>query len=87
MPIVSEKQFLTEEELQTIKSIQDGTQSLVLELGEIEMIKIQIENRYNNAKEFLQNLTNQEIEFTKSISDKYGKSSINPETGEITQID
>ena len=87
MPIVSEKQFLTEEELQTIKSIQDGTQSLVLELGEIEMIKIQIENRYNNAKEFLQNLTNQEIEFTKSISDKYGKSSINPETGEITKID
>jgi hypothetical protein len=87
MEVTTEKKFLTEEELQTIKSIQDGTQSLVLELGEIEMIKIQIENRYNNAKEFLQNLTNQEIEFTKSISDKYGKSSINPETGEITKID
>jgi hypothetical protein len=87
MSIVSEKQFLTQEELQTLKTIQNGTQSLILELGEIEMIKIQIENRYNSAKEFLQNLSNQEIEFTKSISDKYGKASINPETGEITKMD
>jgi hypothetical protein len=85
--VTTEKKFLTEEELQTIKSIQNGTQSLILELGEIEMIKIQLENRYNNAKEFLQQLTDQEIELTKSISDKYGKSSINPETGEITKID
>jgi hypothetical protein len=85
--VTTEKKFLTEEELQTIKSIQNGTQSLILELGEIEMVKIQLENRYNNAKEFLQNLTDQEIEFTKSISDKYGKSTINPETGEVTKID
>ena len=87
MSIVTEKQFLTQEELQTLKTIQNGTQSLILELGEIEMIKIQIENRYNSAKEFLQNLSNQEIEFTKSISEKYGKASINPETGEITKMD
>ena len=84
---VTEKQFLTQEELQTLKTIQNGTQNLILELGEIEMIKIQLENRSNNAKEFLQNLSNQEIEFTKSISEKYGKASINPETGEITKMD
>lgn len=87
MSLVTEKQFLTEEELQTIKSIQNGTQSLILELGEIELIKLQLEDRSNNAKEYLKTLTDQEIEFTKSISDKYGKSSINPETGEITKID
>jgi hypothetical protein len=86
MSIVTEKQFLTEEELQTFKTLQNNTQALILELGEIEMIKIQIENRYNSAKEFLQNLTNQEIEFTQSMSDKYGKTSINPETGEITKV-
>jgi hypothetical protein len=85
--VTTENQFLTQEELQTLKSIQNNTQSLISELGEIEMIKIQIENRYNNAKEFLQNLTNQEIEFTKSMSDKYGKVSVNPKTGEITKMD
>jgi hypothetical protein len=86
MSIVSEKKFLTEEELQTLKTIQQQTQSLILELGEIEMIKIQIENRYNSAKSFLSDLSNQENEFTQSIFEKYGKASVNPETGEIVKV-
>ena len=36
-----EKKFLTEEELKTLKEIQTQTQSLILELGEIEMVKLQ----------------------------------------------
>jgi hypothetical protein len=87
MSIVTEKQFLTEEELQTLKNIQNQTQALVMELGEIEMIKIQIENRYNNAKQFLSDLSNQEQDFTQSVFEKYGKTNINPETGEITKVD
>ena len=51
------------------------------------MIKIQIENRYNNAKSFLSDLSNQESEFTQSVFEKYGKASVNPETGEITKVD
>ena len=87
MSIVTEKKFLTEEELQTLKKIQNQTQNLILELGEIEMIKIQIENRYNNAKSFLSDLSNQETEFTQSVFEKYGKVYVNPETGEITKMD
>jgi hypothetical protein len=87
MSIVAEKKVLTDEELQTLKTIQNQTQNLILELGEIEMIKIQIENRHIRAKEFLQNLTNQETEFTQSVFEKYGKVSVNPETGEITKMD
>ena len=87
MSIVTEKQFLTQEELQTLKNIQNQTQSLILELGEIEMIKIQIESRYQNAKQFLSSLATQEDEFTQSVFEKYGKASVNPETGEITKID
>ena len=87
MGIVTEKKFLTQEELQTLKSIQQNTQAIVLELGEIEMIKIQLENRSENIKQFLVDLSNQEKEFTDSIFQKYGKASINPETGEITKID
>ena len=86
MSIVSEKQFLTQEELQTLKTIQDQTQTLIVELGEIEMIKIQIESRYQNAKQFLSDLSNQEQDFTQSVFEKYGKATINPETGEITKI-
>jgi len=87
MGIVSEKKFLTEEEKNSLKEIQQKTQALITELGEIELIKIQIENRHQEAKSFLIELSNQEKEFTQSIINKYGKSSINPETGEIVLVD
>ena len=87
MGIVSEKKFLTDEEKGTLKEIQQKTQALITELGEIELIKIQIENRYQEAKKFLVELSNKEKEFTQSIVDKYGKSNLKPETGEITPMD
>jgi hypothetical protein len=87
MSIVTEKKFLTTEELQTLKTIQNGTQSVILELGEIELLKIQLENRHQDAKTYLSNLANQEREFNKSLSETYGKVNINPETGEITKLD
>jgi hypothetical protein len=87
MPIVTEKKFLTTEELQTLKTIQNGTQSVILELGEIELLKIQLENRHQDAKNYLSNLSNQEREFTQSVFENYGKVTLNPETGEITKLD
>tara|TARA_R110001592_G_scaffold100565_1_gene285241 strand:+ start:571 stop:849 length:279 start_codon:yes stop_codon:yes gene_type:complete len=81
--ITDQKKFLTEEELKTLKEIQNKTQSLVIELGEIEITKLQLEDKYKNAKLFLKELTNQENELTKSIFEKYGKCNIEPETGEI----
>jgi|TARA_B100000035_G_scaffold305848_1_gene307175 ribosome-binding ATPase YchF (GTP1/OBG family) len=81
-----EKKFLTEEELKTLKEIQTQTQSLVLELGEIEMVKLQTEKKHKIAKDFLEELSNKEQQLTDSIYKKYGKSKVNPETGEITII-
>lgn len=87
MSIVSEKKFLTEEEKNTLKEIQTNTQALIAELGEIELIKIQLEERHANAKKFLGELGEKEKEFTQAIFEKYGKTSINPETGEITSVE
>ena len=87
MSIVSEKKFLTEEEKTTLKEIQKNTQSLINELGEIELIKLQLENRHETAKKFLNEVAEKEQDFTKSIFEKYGKSNIDPETGEITLVD
>jgi hypothetical protein len=87
MSIVSEKKFLTEEEKNTLKEIQTNTQALIAELGEIELVKIQLESRRDNAKKFLTELGEKEQEFTQSVFEKYGKASINPETGEITPVE
>ena len=86
MSIVSDKKFLTDEEKQTLKQIQIDTQALILELGEIEMIKLQLEGRQEGARRFLAEITTQEKTFTSSLFEKYGKVSIDPETGEIIQV-
>jgi len=87
MSIVTEKKFLTEEEKNTLKEIQTSTQALIAELGEIELIKIQLEERHTNAKKFLTELGEKEKEFTQSVFNIYGRVSINPETGEITPVE
>lgn len=86
METVTQNQVLTQEELQTLKTIQDETQSLIMELGEIELVKIQLEDRKDNAKKFLGELSEREKTFTQSVFDKYGKVSINPNTGEINSL-
>jgi hypothetical protein len=84
MSIVTEKKFLTDEEKALLTTLQEKTQSLIVELGEVELAKIQLENRKEKAKEFLNDLANQEKEFTNNIFEKYGKCNIDPQTGEIT---
>lgn len=86
METVTEKKVLTQEELQTLKSIQEETQGLVIELGEIEMIKLQIEERKSKAKSFLDNLSKKEKDFTQNVFEKYGRCNIDPQTGEITPV-
>ena len=87
MPIVTEKNVLTKEELETLRLLQQDFQNLQFELGEIEIIKIQIEERYENVKKTLKETQTKELSFTKSIKEKYGDNSLNVETGEFSKID
>ena len=87
MPIVTEKNVLTKEELETLRLLQQDFQNLQFELGEIEIIKIQIEERYENVKKTLKETQTKELSFTKSIKEKYGDISLNIETGEFSKID
>jgi hypothetical protein len=86
METVTENKVLTQEELQTLKTIQEETQAIVIELGEIELIQIQLTNRKENAKKFLEELAKREQDFHQAVFEKYGKTTINPQTGEITTI-
>ena len=86
METVTEQKVLAQEELQTLKTIQEETQSLIFELGEINLIKIQLEEREKKAKNFLSELTQKEQNFTQSVFEKYGKATINPQTGEIIPV-
>ena len=87
METVTEKKFLEKEELEKLRLIQEKSKTVILELGEIEVIKFQLENRYQNAKDFLEYLSIEENQFTDLLNEKYGSVNINPENGEINNID
>jgi hypothetical protein len=84
METVTENKVLTQEELQTLNTIQEETQALINELGEIELIKFQLEERRERAKTFLSEVSQREQDFTQLVFEKYGRVNLNPQTGEIT---
>lgn len=81
-----EKTFLTKEELDQLKEIQEKNKSLVSAFGEIE-ISIQT---LNNQKQNLINSFNELKETEKILADtlqkKYGNGSIDIETGEFIKL-
>jgi hypothetical protein len=87
MGIVTEKNVITQEELKQLQEHLNQSQTLTLELGEIELIKLQLEVRYEEAKKILAKLTKKEQEINKVITDKYGKISLDYKTGEYTKLD
>lgn len=87
MSIVTEKNVLSKEELDILQSLQQDFQSIQFELGEIEIIKIQMEERYENIKKLLKETQTKEQSFTNSLKEKYGDISLNVETGEFSKID
>ena len=87
MGIVTEKNVITQEELKELQEHLNQSQTLTLELGEIELVKIQTETRYEAAKKTLAELTKKEQEMNKTITDKYGKISLDYKTGEYTKLD
>ena len=74
---------LTQEELQQLQEIQQQNQALALEFGNLELTKIQIENRYDELVEFYTQLKDKEKEIGKELSEKYGNGSIDLEKGEF----
>ena len=67
METVTENKVLTQDELQTLKSIQEQTQSIIIELGEIELIQLQLNERKEKAKEYLSEVSSKEQNFTKEV--------------------
>jgi hypothetical protein len=77
---------LTTEEIEKFQSIQQKNNLIVNELGNIELIKLQVEKRKNEALNFLQNLREEEQTFGKELSEKYGDGSIDIEKGEFVPL-
>lgn len=81
-----ETKQLSQEELQQVKVIQQKNQSVVTEFGQIELLKLDLKNRADNAKAYLKELREEEKTLSEFLEQKYGKGTINSETGEFTPL-
>ena len=78
-----ETKKLQETELQQLKLIQQKNQDILLEFGQIELIKLDIESRVENAKAYLKELREEETTLSQFLESTYGKGSIDLDKGEF----
>ena len=80
---MSEIKKLTEEELQSVKSIKQEYTNLAFALGELELQKVNLEKEKQNLLNVQSQLIEKETALGKILTEKYGSGTINIETGEI----
>ena len=74
----------TEEEIKSITDLQNKTQAVVFQLGQVKLSEMQIESRLQELKQALSDIENEETALADNFSKKYGVGSLNIETGEFT---
>tara|TARA_R100000773_G_C4129575_1_gene61063 strand:+ start:101 stop:394 length:294 start_codon:yes stop_codon:yes gene_type:complete len=71
----------SQEELNEIKNLRSELNQITFQLGQLEINKIRILNTKDLLKKDLVNLEKKESEIAKKLTNKYGKGSIDIETG------
>lgn len=78
----------TEEELQSIKSLQDESTQIVMEFGQIELALLNnanqlkaLESEKSRLQERYQSLTSQEQQLVQELNTKYGSGTVDIESG------
>ena len=81
----------SEEEMKSIQLIQQEYQNKVMQLGQVELEKIILKQREEslaqadaNVKDEFTKLQDKEKELVKTLNEKYGPGTLNPQTGEFT---
>lgn len=75
---------LTQEEMSQIETVKQESQALIQELGQIELLRLDLKSRKDNALAFLDELKQKERELGRALEAAYGKGVINLDKGEFT---
>ena len=82
--IKSSPQSFTEKEMKDIKDLRMNLNTNTVRFGQLNIRKYKLEEAEEDLKNDLKSLEKLEEELAKSLSDKYGKGSIDLETGTFT---
>jgi len=79
----TKNQKLSQEELSTVKSLQEKRQRVTLTLGSIEIAKNDLKSQRESAEQDLYIIIKQEKELIQSLEQNYGRGSVDISTGEF----
>lgn len=77
---------LTEQELKLIDNIKLRKQAIKQELADIGLLEISLKNRKEKVEEFYNKTNEVETQIAKTLEEKYGKGSVDTETGTFTPL-
>tara|TARA_R110002020_G_scaffold6422_4_gene27348 strand:- start:51 stop:344 length:294 start_codon:yes stop_codon:yes gene_type:complete len=74
----------TEQELKQLKDLRTKLNQITIKFGQVKVSQIKLKENEESLKKQLDILEKQELDIAKNLSNKYGKGSINIETGTFT---
>ena len=75
---------LQQEDLKKLDLLKDNKDTFLKELGQIKYKEILLDERNNKALDIFEKLKQQEKSIIKELEEKYGRGSVNVDTGEFT---
>ena len=82
--IKNEPQKFTQEEIDSLKGFQTRLDNIITQFGKINLSRIKLDEQENLLKDEVKKIENEEIELAQKLSDKYGRGSLDIETGTFT---
>jgi predicted FMN-binding regulatory protein PaiB len=76
----------SDSELEEIKKLKNSISEATFKLGQVSISKIKIQEQEDLLKNEINSLEKKEIQLAQKLSSKYGKGSLNLDTGEFNPI-
>ena len=76
----------TEDELKSLQELQGTYQQITMAMGQLSLSRLGLDQREESIKSTLEETKTKENELANKLTEKYGKGSLNIETGEFTPI-
>ena len=78
-----EKTVLSKEEIENLSSLQQQQDTFIIQLGQIEYQKNLLDKQQHITKQQIESFENEQIQLAKQLEEKYGKGTVNLESGEF----
>jgi len=80
-----EKTVLSKEEINKLSSLQEQQNNFVIQLGQIEYQTHLLDQQKDTTKQQIKSFENDQIQLAKQLEEKYGKGTVNLESGEFVK--